>query len=260
MSSIETEQHIRVVIVDDHRLFREGIRLILSREEGIVLVGEAAPGLATIELLNQLQPDVVLLDTTMPGIDGIEFIGALRQNSPAIKLLILTAERDEALIFKALRAGAKGYLSKNANGSYLSRAIQAVHHGELWVERSLVARFVEAESIGAEDRPERRLGGLTAREEEILRLLVSGGTNKEIAHALSISEKTVKAHLNSIFRKLHVTCRLQAGLIAVHRGLGLPARAALGQSRQDEVEAHLGNRFGFNQRSSLSRRTKRSNR
>ena len=259
MSNMEIKQHIRVVIVDDHTLFREGIRLILSMEEGIALVGEAGRGLATIELLNQLQPDVVLLDASMPGIDGIEFIGVLRQSSPATKLLILTAERDEALIFKALKAGAKGYVSKDANGSYLSRAIQAVHHGELWVERSLVARFMEAESVAAEDRPGREVGGLTAREEEILRLLGSGGTNKEIAHALSISEKTVKAHLNNIFRKLHVTRRLQAGLIAVQQGLGLPGRVASGRSMQAEAGAHLRNRFALNQKSSVSRRTRRSN-
>ncbi len=259
MRNMETERHIRVVIVDDHGLFREGIRLILSGEEGIALVGEAAQGLGAIELLNQLQPDVVLLGTAMPGIDGIEFIGALRQSSPATKLLILTGERDDALIFKALRAGAKGYVSKDANGSYLSRAIQAVHHGELWVERSLVTRLVEAWSVTAEDRPGREVRGLTAREEEILRLLSSGGTNKEIAHALFISEKTVKAHLNNIFRKLHVTRRLQAGLIAAQRGLGLPGRGASGQSTQADAGVHWRNRSGLNQRSSVSRRTKTSN-
>ncbi len=213
---------IRVVIADSHQLFRAGLGLLLSSEEGIALVGEAAHGLETIEVVSTLQPDVVLLDITMPGIDGVGILRPIKQQSPATKLLMLTAARDDGLILKALRAGAKGYLSKDTTVSHLTKAIQAVHQGELWVDRKLVARFVEAETT-AEVQEENRQDGtqqaLTTREEEILRLLTTGGTNKEIAQALFISEKTVKCHLNNIFRKLNFTRRLQAILHAVHCGL-----------------------------------------
>ncbi len=216
------EGHIRVVIADDHRLFREGIRLILSREEGIALVGEAAPGLETIELVNQLQPDVVLLDISVPGMGVIELIRRLKQNSPATKLLFLTAASDEALIFKAMKVGAKGYLSRVSTAADFTKAIQAVHHGELWVERNLMARFVEEEAAtdGSGKGPRGRTqAALTTREQEILRLLRSGRTNKEIAQSLLISEKTVKSHLSNIFRKLNVRHRVQAVLCVDQHGL-----------------------------------------
>lgn len=220
-----TADLIRVVIADDHRLFQEGLRLLLGREKGIHVVGEAVHGLQTIEVISKIQPDVVLLDITMPGMDGINVIGPIKQKSPATKVLILTATRDEALIFKAVTAGAKGYLSKAASVSDLLKAIQAVQRGELWIERKLMARFVGGESFAAlqgEDGQGRAHGALTAREREILRLLASGGTNKDIAQALVIGEKTVKTHLNNIFRKLKVSRRLQAILYAIQQGLDSP--------------------------------------
>ncbi len=222
IGEVGTRGPIRVVIAEDHELFRAGLRLILSREEDVEPVGEATDGLQAIEVVSTLQPDVVLLDITMLGIDGIDIIQPLKQNSPTTKPLMLTTARDQVLIFKALKAGAKGYLSKDATVSDLTRAIQAVHHGELWVERKMIARFVEGEAgaeFRGEDRPGRMHPALTAREQEILHLLASGGTNKELAQTLFISEKTVKSHLNSIVRKLHVTRRLQAILYAVHHGL-----------------------------------------
>jgi len=135
---------------------------------------------------------------------------------------MLTVANDEAMILKALKAGAKGYLSKDVGISDLIKAIQAVHQGELWVERKLMARFFEGEAIAdpkGEDRSGKTKEGLTPREQEVLRFLTKGTTNKEIAKALFISEKTVKSHLNSIFRKLKVSRRLQAILYAIRRGL-----------------------------------------
>ncbi len=215
------EGAIRLVIADSHQLFRAGLRLLLNSEEGIALVGEAAHGLETIEVVSTLQPDVVLLDISLPGTNGIGVLRTLKEKSPATKPLLLVTTRDEELIFTALRAGAKGYLSKDTTVSHLTKAIQAVHEGELWVDRKLVARFVEQEVVAElrENSPRRTQEALTTREEEILRLLASGGTNKEIAQALLISEKTVKCHLHSIFRKLNITRRLQAILHAVHCGL-----------------------------------------
>ena len=216
-----TASPIRIVIADSHQLFRAGLRLILSGENGIALVGETAHWFQTFEVVTTLQPDVLLLDTTLPGLDGIDALRPLRHKSPATKPLLLTSAQDEGLIFKGLRAGAKGCLSRDATLSDLTKAIQAVHEGQLWVDRKLIARFVEQEA-GAELRQNRRgreQDALTTREEEILRLLASGGTNKDIGQALFISEKTVKSHVHNIFQKLNVTRRLQAILYAVNRGL-----------------------------------------
>ncbi len=217
-----TASPIRIVIADSHQLFRAGLRLILSGENGIALVGETAHWFQTFEVVTTLQPDVLLLDTTLPGLDGIDALRPLRHKSPATKPLLLTSAQDEGLIFKALRAGAKGYLSKDTSSADLPKAIQAVHEGELWVDRKMIARFVEEGAV-ADLREEKQRGrkkqALTTREEEILRLLPSGGTNKDIGQALFISEKTVKSHVHNIFQKLNVTRRLQAILYAVNRGL-----------------------------------------
>ncbi len=213
---------IRVVIADDHKLLREMLHLALRQETGIEVVGEAGNGLQTIDVISDLKPDIVLLDIIMPEMDGIKVLPAIKEKSPKTKALMLTVANDEAMILKALKAGAKGYLSKDVGISDLIKAIQAVHQGELWVERKLMARFFEGEAIAdpkGEDRSGKTKEGLTPREQEVLRFLTKGSTNKEIAKALFISEKTVKSHLNSIFRKLKVSRRLQAILYAIRRGL-----------------------------------------
>jgi DNA-binding NarL/FixJ family response regulator len=216
------EGSIRLVIADDQALCREGLRLLLSQKGSIQVVGEAVNGIQLIEIVKTLQPDVILLNFHMPGVDGLEAALVIRQASPATRVLLLPNARDEALILKALKAGVKGYLSMGASGSDLLKAIQAVHHGELWVERKLMAGLLEGEGVTdlkqVEQHPTvKEL--LTAREREILRLVASGSTNKETAQALFISEKTVRCHLNSIFRKLQVTRRVQAALFAIRRGL-----------------------------------------
>ncbi len=213
---------IRVVIADDHGLFREMLRLAMRREGSVKIVGEAANGRQTIDVIIDLKPDIVLLDSMMPEMGGIEVLPVIRKKSLKTKALMLTVNKNEAVIFKALKGGAKGYLSKDVSISGLIKAIHAVHNGELWVERKLMARFFDKEAV---DNPKEgsRAGRpkkvLTAREKEILSILTTGCTNKEIAKALFISEKTVKTHLNSIFKKLNVTRRLQAILHAINRGL-----------------------------------------
>ena len=213
---------IRIVIADDHGLFREMLRITLHREGSIKIVGEAANVRQTIDLISELKPDIVLLNSTMPEMDGIEVLPEIREKNQKTKALMLTANKDEATIFKALKGGAKGYLSKDVSISNLIKAIQAVQKGELWIERKLMARFLEVEAILDSSR-KGQAGKLkkviTPREKEVLRLLTTGSTNKEIAKALFISEKTVKSHLNSIFKKLNVTRRLQAILYAINRGL-----------------------------------------
>ena len=213
---------IRVVIAGDQKLFREIIRLTLHKERDIEIVGEASNGRQTIDAIRNFKPDIVLLDSTMPKMNGIKVLPAIREKSQKTKALMITTDNDEVMIFKILKAGAKGYLSKNASISDLIKAIQTVHQGELWVERKLKARFLEGKAI-LDSRKESPIVGkkgvLTPREKEVLSILAKGYTNKEIAQTLSISERTVKSHLNNIFRKLNVTRRLKAILYAINRGL-----------------------------------------
>jgi DNA-binding NarL/FixJ family response regulator len=214
---------ISVVIADDHRLFREGLRLIIEQEESIEVAGEAVNGTQAISVISDLKPDVVLLDIKMPEKSGIEILPAIRKNSPKTKPLMLSGIVDEKTILMALKLGAKGYISKDAGVSDLIKAIEIVHRGELWVEHKLISKFfTEEESIvssAIEDQPKKVKGELSQRELEVLRCLTTGCTNKELAQALFISEKTVKSHLNSIFKKLNITGRLQAILYAIHNGL-----------------------------------------
>lgn len=213
---------IQVLIADDHRLFREGLRLILAREEKIAVVGEASEGQKTVELAGRLKPDVALLDITMPLMSGIEVILPIRQISPKTKPLMLTASQDEAKIFSALKAGARGYLSRNTSPCGLIKAIRSVHQGDMWVERKLIARYFEKEADANSPvrvQEDMAMPPFTPREHEILLCLAKGCTNKEIAEALFISEKTVKSHLTKIFRKLNVPGRFQAILYAIHMGL-----------------------------------------
>lgn len=215
---------IRVVIADEHRLLREGLRLLLHHDKGVEIVGEAATGPQTIDVISKLKPDVVLLDITMPGMDGIKAIQPIIQNSPDTKLLMISGYVDEATIFMALKAGVKGYLPKDAGLTDLVKAIRTAHRGELWIERKRMARFFYGKATadaGQEDIDDRAKPELTPREREVLDRLTTGCSNKEIAECLFISEKTVKSHLYNIFRKLNVTRRLQAILYAIERGLDL---------------------------------------
>lgn len=218
----DMNRKIRIVIAEDHRLFREGIRLILNDEENLEIVGEAANGLQAIDVIGDLKPDVVLLDINMPELDGIQIMPTIRQKSVGTKALMLTGSMDEATIMKALRAGARGYLSKNTSISGLIKAIKVVHNDELWIERKLISKFVNGDNkadLGRKDRQENPKAPFTPREQDVLSLLIKGLTNKEIANDLFISEKTVKSHLNRIFKKLNVSRRLQAILRAIRLGL-----------------------------------------
>jgi len=216
------EDPIRVVIADARRLCREELVLILSQENGLEVVGEAVNGIQTIDLIDGLKPDVVLVDISLPDIDGIEVILPIRQKSPHTKVLVFVPTVDESTVFKLLKAGAKGYFSDDSAASDVPKAIKTMHRGEIWVARRVVSRFVEREAFADSNRENMpsTQGTLTQREQEVLRLLATGITNKEIAQDLFISEKTVKTHVNNIFKKLNVTRRLQAVLYAIAKGLG----------------------------------------
>ena len=216
------ESQIRVVVADDHKLVRDLFRFVLHEEENIQMVGEAANGTQAMYVIRDLKPDVLLLNDILPEMNAREFIPPIRRKSPNTKALMLSDTKDEAAIFQALRAGARGCISMNASSSDLIKAIRTVHRGELWIKRRLIAKYFENEtgadpSEGAEKSVTDEV--LTPRETEILRCLATGCTNKDIGETLFISDKTVKCHLNSIFRKIHVTRRLQAILYAINKGL-----------------------------------------
>jgi DNA-binding NarL/FixJ family response regulator len=210
-----------VVIAYGNRLFREGLRQVLTGEKEIKIVGEAVNEEQAVHIVSELKPDIMLIDMAFVDVDKVEIIPSIREKSPNTKSLILSASSDEEKIFKALKAGARGYLSKDSGVPDLVKSIQSVRRGELWLERQLMAKFIDGTLVAnsrEEDQEEATIEKLTQREEEVLGCLTKGCTNKEIADSLFISERTVKSHLNNIFRKIHVTRRLQAILYAIDHG------------------------------------------
>ncbi len=215
-------QAIRVLIVDDHRMVRGGLRGFLSGEPGLAVVGEAQTGEEAIAAAASLCPDVVLMDLIMPGMGGTAAIGVLRASHPETKIMALTSFADDAHVFPALEAGANGYLLKDIDPDALVAAIRAVHAGESpldpEVAKRLLSRFQHpAAASAAAQGPMHET--LTEREMDVLRLLAQGKSNKEIARALFIGDRTVKSHLSAVFQKLDVTDRTQAALYAVRHGL-----------------------------------------
>jgi DNA-binding NarL/FixJ family response regulator len=214
-------QAIRVMIVDDHRMVRSGLRGFLSGEPGLDVVGEAETGEEAIAAVPTLCPDVVLMDLMMPGMGGTAAIGVLRASHPAMKIMALTSFADDTQVFPALEAGASGYLLKDIDPDELVAAIRAVHAGESpldpEVAKRLLSRFQRPAT--APGIPEAAHETLTEREMDVLRLLTQGKSNKEIASDLFIGDRTVKSHLSAIFQKLDVSDRTQAALYAVRHGL-----------------------------------------
>jgi len=213
---------VKVVIADDRKLILEALHLAFQQEKSIEIVGVAVNGIQTLTMVSEIKPDVLLLNPKADGLAESDAVSTIFALSPTTKILLLSFPEDEAVIITALVAGAKGYVSKTTGLRELCRAVEAVHRGELWVERRLMGRLLDehvsshATKRNGYETPKEIL---TPREHEVLRCLSTGITNKEIAGELYISEKTVKSHLNSIFRKFNVTKRLQAILYAVNRGL-----------------------------------------
>jgi DNA-binding NarL/FixJ family response regulator len=209
---------IRVLLVDDHAVVREGLRNFLALQDGLEIVGEAGDGNEAIEQAQRLTPDVILMDLVMPGLDGIGAMRQLRVRSPASRVIVLTSFLEDERVLPAIQAGAAGYLLKNVAPSELARAIRAAHAGEAIIDPTAAARLVRAIADDARPRieqPER----LTRRERDVLELIARGQSNKRIALELGISEKTVKTHVGHLLAKLGVTDRTQAALLAVEEGL-----------------------------------------
>lgn len=208
---------IRVVVADDHAIVREGIRALLAEIDDIELVGEAADGEEAIVQVQALRPDVVLMDLSMPRLDGIEATRRLTAEGQPPRILVLTSFAGSDMVFPAIKAGALGYLLKDSEPDELVEAIRQVHRGEPSLAPS-IARMVLAEMR----RPPKRLPTpepLTERELEVLRLVSTGLTNSEIASRLVVSETTVRSHVSNILSKLHLANRVQATLYALHEGL-----------------------------------------
>jgi RNA polymerase sigma factor (sigma-70 family) len=223
MQPLDKEQPIRVLIANDNALFRKGLRAILDREESIEVVGEANDGVQILYLGKELRPDIVLIDARMTGINGEKVISSLENSCPGTKALICGSSIDENKIFDLLKAGARGYVSNDTKSQDLLKAFQSIQRGELWLERRLIARYFKNNETGkavVKRQVEKKADELTPREKEVLSLLSKGMKNKEIAETLSINEKTVKTHLNNIYKKLKVARRLQAVLFAIKKGLG----------------------------------------
>jgi DNA-binding NarL/FixJ family response regulator len=203
-----------VLVVDDHAVVREGLRAFLDLQDGIEVAGEAADGEAAIAEAERLAPDVVLMDLVMPRLDGVGAMRALRERVPAARVIVLTSFLDEDRLMPALRAGAAGYLLKNAEPAEVARAVRAAHDGEALLDPVVAARLMEA--LAGEEEP---LDRLTPREREVLELIGRGYANKRIALALELSEKTVKTHVGHVLAKLGVSDRTQAAVVAVRAGL-----------------------------------------
>ena len=211
---------IRVVVVDDHPIVRQGLRSYLSSREGIEVVGDAGDGESAVALAGELRPDVVLMDLVMPGMGGLAAIGAVVALGLGTRILVLTSFSSEDQVIPAIQAGAAGYLLKDASPEEVEAAVRAVHAGEGRLDPSLAAVVMAAAGgRGAADTGDAGLARLTPRETEVLRLLGEGLSNRALAERLFVSEKTVKTHVSSILAKLGLTDRTQAALFAVHHGL-----------------------------------------
>ena len=208
---------ISILIADDHGVLRAGLRALLSADSSLQVVGEAGDGDEAIRLANQLQPDVVLLDVTMPGPGGLEVTRRLKETLPATRVLILTLHEDTSLLREALRAGAAGYIIKRAVDIELISAIHAVSRGEMYIHPALTHSLLKGLAQTAADKNE--ASALTAREVEILQFIIKGYTNRQIANALSISVRTVDTHRANLMDKLEIHDR--AGLVkyALEHGL-----------------------------------------
>jgi two-component system, NarL family, response regulator LiaR len=203
----------RVLITDDHGVVRQGLRMFLSLDPDIEVVGEAENGRQAVDMSRELSPDVVLMDLLMPVMDGIEATKAIRAEMPEIEVIALTSVLEDASVTGAVRAGAIGYLLKDTEAEELHRAIRGATEGRVQLAPEAAARLMR--EVRAPEAPE----ALTERENEVLKLLARGRANKQIASELYVSEKTVKAHVSSILMKLGVRSRTQAALHAVRTGL-----------------------------------------
>jgi DNA-binding NarL/FixJ family response regulator len=219
---VTDERVTRVVVVDDQTVVREGLVLLLELLPGLEVAGSASDGAEALDLVARVSPDVVLMDLRMPRMDGVEATARMRELHPEVEVVVLTTYADDESIFAALRAGARGYLTKDAGADEIARAVEAVRGGHAQLDPAIQRRLVDAVTAG-EPKPKSRGGGLpdglTRREAEVLTLIARGHSNAEIARELFISEATVKTHINNLFAKANLRDRAQAVTYAFRNGL-----------------------------------------
>lgn len=212
-----SEQKIRVLIVDDHAMVRRGLGAFLKAFRDLELVGEASGGTEAIEICEQVEPHVVLMDMMMPDMGGIEATAQLKQRFPYVQVLALTSSKEHKMVHEALRAGAIGYLLKDIAAEELADAIRAAYHGEPTLAPEATQALIE---VATRPSPSQVVGhDLTDRESEVLKLMVEGLSNPEIAEQLSVSRSTVKTHVSNVLSKLGVTSRVEAVTLAIQNNL-----------------------------------------
>jgi two-component system, NarL family, response regulator NreC len=209
----------RVLIADDHAVVRAGLRLLLSQEAGMELIGEATGGQEALQLTEELSPEILILDLSMPDLDGIQVTRAVHQKFPQVKILILTVHEDEAFLREAIHSGASGYILKHAAESEMMNAIRTVQHGDIYIHSSLLRALLEpsqAQQVKPGPAPDE---ALTPREKDVLCLIVQGYTNREIADKLNISQRTVEGHRANLTAKLNIHSRVELLRYARSEGL-----------------------------------------
>jgi two-component system, NarL family, response regulator len=206
---VESGTTIRVLLADDHPVVREGLRALITRRSSMCVVAEAKNGAEAFKLFGRYRPDVALIDLRMPELDGVDAIKAIREHFPAARIIVLTTFDGDEDIYRALRAGAKAYLLKDVGREELLECIRLVHEGRTYLPSGVATKL--AERVAG--------SGLTERELDVLRLMATGKSNKEIGSALTVSEGTVKTHVNNILHKLNVSGRTEAVASAIKRGI-----------------------------------------
>jgi len=210
---------ITVLIADDHKMFRQGLRMLFEMEPDIKIVGEARDGIEVQEMARALEPDIILMDINMPGADGVEATRHIVREKPTIAVIILTMFREDEHVFQAIRAGAKGYVLKDADSLELVKAIRTVAAGASVLDPEITGKVFNQFKLLSEANERQNREGLTERELEILALIAEGASNREIGERLYLSEKTIKNYVTSIFQKLQMSDRTQAAVYALQHGL-----------------------------------------
>ena len=214
---------IRIVIADDHPIFRDGLRKLLDNEDDMQIVGEVSNGTECTTMVGKLKPDILLLDLRMPEKDGLTLLEEMNFDSLSTRVIVLTATEDDRDVVRAMRLGARGVVLKQSATDLLIKSIRKVYGGEIWLDKRMTGEGMKAFSKSAEGGPRREKPLLSDREKEIVQLVAQGFRNREIGEKLFISEQTVKNHLHNIFDKLGVSDRLELALYAIHHRISEPA-------------------------------------
>jgi DNA-binding NarL/FixJ family response regulator len=215
----KAKQAIRILVADDHAIFRDGLRKLLEVAEDVQIIGEASNGVECVKMLTKLKPDILLLDLRMPEKDGLGVLEEVNFDSLPTRVIVLTAAEDDRDVVRAMRLGARGVVLKQSASDLLLKSIRKVSDGEIWLDNRMTAEVIDAFKKSSESGQRREKPLLSDREKEIVQLVAQGFRNREIGEKLFISEQTVKNHLHNIFDKLGVSDRLELALYAIHHRL-----------------------------------------